>query len=424
MSRSVPPGTAAPDGSAAREVLHHCLFGWLNFVLVAPGIYLWLGLPLLMRAHGWPAASIGLFQLAGLPAAFKFVLALPVEHDGHGHARYRDWAVVLLLLQALALLAIAWRPLLSQPALLFGLSMAAALCATWADVPVNALAIRLLPPSQHLRAGGIRSMATCLGAIAGGGVMLLVQGRWGWAAPFVLLAGALALGAAGLLAAGRRGGPAAMPAIPRHGRRPRRLARQWLAYFRPTQIRRWAVLLALYLPFLGTAWFYLKPLLLDHGFAPDRAAAWAGVVGGLVGALASAAAARWTLAIGIPRALPCCAALACAVLVLLAALVWNRAPAAALVAGSLLLAAAMGASGSLVFGLMLRHARPGLAALDYGIQSSLFTLSRLAVPAAAGILVDRAGYGGTLCALSLAMLGVTALAWRWRHSMEGAGTPE
>ena len=28
------------------------LFGWLNFVLVVPSIYLMLGLPLVMREHG------------------------------------------------------------------------------------------------------------------------------------------------------------------------------------------------------------------------------------------------------------------------------------------------------------------------------------------------------------------------------------
>ena len=29
------------------------LFGWLGFVLVVPSIYLLLGLPLVMREHGW-----------------------------------------------------------------------------------------------------------------------------------------------------------------------------------------------------------------------------------------------------------------------------------------------------------------------------------------------------------------------------------
>lgn len=50
--------------------VRHVLFGWINFALTAPAIYLWLGLPLVMRQQGWSGAEIGLFQLAGLPAVF------------------------------------------------------------------------------------------------------------------------------------------------------------------------------------------------------------------------------------------------------------------------------------------------------------------------------------------------------------------
>ncbi|KAG0760872.1 hypothetical protein G6F22_019021 [Rhizopus arrhizus] len=39
-------------------------------------------------------------------------------------------------------------------------------------------------------------MALCLGAIAGGGLMLVAQARWGWQAPFAIMAGSLARGAA------------------------------------------------------------------------------------------------------------------------------------------------------------------------------------------------------------------------------------
>lgn len=55
------------------------LFGWMNLVLAVPSIYLMLGLPLVMRQHGWSGTEIGLFQLAALPAVFKLVLAMPVQ---------------------------------------------------------------------------------------------------------------------------------------------------------------------------------------------------------------------------------------------------------------------------------------------------------------------------------------------------------
>ena len=173
---------------ALRITLLHALFGWLNLSLTAPSIYLWLGLPLIMRQHGWSGMDIGLFQLAGLPALFKFALALPVERRrGAADAstqRYRPWAIALCLLLAVLMLLMGRRELLGSRNELFALACAVALLTTWADIPVNALAIRVLPEAQRLRAGGIRSAALSLGAIVGGGIMLLLQTRWGWRAPW------------------------------------------------------------------------------------------------------------------------------------------------------------------------------------------------------------------------------------------------
>lgn len=169
------------------------LFAWLHLALTAPSVYLWLGLPLLMRQQGWSGVQIGLFQLAGLPAVAKFLLARPVER---GPRRYRAWGVGLCLALAAVLVLLGWADLLASPAQLFALAFAAALLATWADIPVNALAIRHLPAGEQLRAGALRSAALSLGSIAGGGLMLLVQLRWGWRAPFWVLAGMLVLGAA------------------------------------------------------------------------------------------------------------------------------------------------------------------------------------------------------------------------------------
>ena len=52
-----------------RYVVPQMVFGLLHLAMTAPMIYLALGLPLLMRQHGWSGLDIGLFQLAGIPAA-------------------------------------------------------------------------------------------------------------------------------------------------------------------------------------------------------------------------------------------------------------------------------------------------------------------------------------------------------------------
>lgn len=400
---------------ALRHGLTQALFGWLNLALAAPGVYLWLGLPLVLRQHGWSGTAIGLFQLASLPTVFKFLLAMPLDRRGAGRGGYRRWAVALLLAYAAVLVALGWRDLLNDGAMLFALAAAAALAGTWADVPVNALAIRVLPAASRAWAGGIRSMALCLGAIAGGGLMLLAQARWGWQAPFLLMASALALGAALTLLLRET----TDSANARHTDGNAIATRQAIAYLRLPASRRWLPLLALLFPFIGAGWFYLKPLLLDHGLAPERVAWLVGVAGGAVGAVGSVAGARLLKRLGPGRAVPLHAGAGAAALAALALAVGLDAAPAMLTACAMAVAAAMGATAALVFGLMMSHARPGLQALDYGIQSSVFALTRIAAPLAAGVLLDLAGAGAMLAALAIGATGVLALAWRQGRALRG-----
>ncbi|WP_063568789.1 MFS transporter [Achromobacter ruhlandii] len=428
-----------------RHGLAQALFGWLNLALTAPGVYLWLGLPLVLRQHGWSGTALGLFQLASLPTVFKFLLAMPLDRRGAGQCGYRRWTVALLLAYAVVLLALGWRDLLNDGATLFALAAAAALAGTWADVPVNALAIRVLPAAGGGVAGGIRSMALCLGAIAGGGLMLLAQARWGWQAPFLIMAGALALGAAltlllresmdagraddGAIAprdahvdmafASTRDDAQEPPCAPLPTANASSTPRKAIAYLRLPASRRWLPLLALMFPFIGAGWFYLKPLLLDQGLAPQRVAWLVGVAGGAIGAVASIAGARLLKRLGAGPAVRLHAgAGAAALLALTLAIGLNAAP-AVLAACAMMVAAAMGATAALAFGLMMSHARPGLQALDYGIQSSLFALTRIAAPLAAGILLDAAGPVAMLATLTTGAAAVLALAWRRAAALPG-----
>ncbi|MDR0204462.1 MAG: MFS transporter [Delftia acidovorans] len=404
--------------AAPRPVwLLQALFGWLHLALIAPSVYLWLGLPLVMRQHGWSGTAIGLFQLAGLPALIKFALAAPVEaRSANGQPRYRAWALALCLAYAAVLLALGWQQLLAERLWLFGLAFAAALAATWADIPVSALAIRLLPASERMRAGGVRAAALSLGAIVGGGMMLLLHAKWGWRAPFLCLAGALALGA--LLLAwvvrhepGDAPSPVLLPA-PKAG-----LAAMVRGYGTQPGAWRWTLVLVSYFPFIGAAWFYLKPLMLDHGFAPAQAALLAGMGGGVVAALAGAASPLLTRRLGTRRALPLYAGGNVAALALLAAVIAAGAPAPGLVAAVACVAAAMGASSACVFGLMMQFARPRWQAFDYGLQASLFAASRMLVPLAAGVALDVVGAAAMLTGLTVA----AALAWVWALRCAGDG---
>lgn len=391
------------------------LLGWVNFAMTAPLIYLYLGLPLVMRQHGWSGTEIGLFQLAGLPAVLKFVLGAPVDRWARGAPGYRRWSLVLMAGYAASLIGLACLGIEQAGFVpLFALAMLASLLGTWADAPVNALAIRCLPAEERQRAGIIRSAASSLGAVVGGGVMLMLQARAGWAWAFWALSGGLLLAALGLWL------------IPRatlaqaDGVQARQVGvGQWLAYFSNAERRRWVLMLMLYFPFIGAAWVYLKPLLLDQGLPPEQVALVAGVLGGVVGAVGSALGGHLARRSGLQRALPACALAGVAALGALAGTVASGAGVPWLVACTLLLALAMGASAGLLFGMMMNHTRAGLTAVDYGLQSSLFVLTRTLVPMLAGILLDRLGYLGMLAGLILCMAGVWAWSRRFvRHGQD------
>ncbi|MBO2927681.1 MFS transporter [Metapseudomonas otitidis] len=391
------------------------LLGWVNFAMTAPLIYLYLGLPLVMRQHGWSGTEIGLFQLAGLPAVLKFVLGAPVDRWARGAPGYRRWSLVLMAGYAASLVGLACLGIEQAGFVpLFALAMLASLLGTWADAPVNALAIRCLPAEERQRAGIIRSAASSLGAVVGGGVMLMLQARAGWAWPFWALSGGLLLAALGLWLI-----PRATLAQADDVQARQVGVGQWLAYFSSTERRRWVLMLMLYFPFIGAAWVYLKPLLLDQGLPPEQVALVAGVLGGVVGAMGSALGGHLARRSGLQRALPACALAGVAALGALAGTVASGAGVPWLVACTLLLALVMGASAGLLFGMMMNHTRAGLTAVDYGLQSSLFVLTRTLVPMLAGILLDRLGYLGMLAGLILCMAGVWAWSRRFvRHGQD------
>ncbi|WP_375056413.1 MFS transporter [Zobellella sp. DQSA1] len=399
----------------SHALYRQAMFGWCNFALAVPAVYLWLGLPLLMREHGWSGTDIGLYMLTGMPAVLKFALAAPVERRRHGAPRYKVWVLALNAGVILILGWLAWQgqTLLEQRGYLYGLALTAGLLLTWADIPLNALAIRLIPVHQRLLAGSIRSGAMSLGAITGGGLMLLVQSRWGWQAPFMLMMVALGSAIALLLPAlqGRQ-----EPAPPQGT-----IKNIWLGYFGQDGSGLWNCLLLLFFPCLAAAWLYLKPLLLDHGFSVEQAAWIAGVGGGTVAAIASLLCGRLAAHLGIVRTVQRVALLGLLALLTLTAAVAIPAAGMLTLPGVVLLSAAMGMAAALTFGLMMHFSRARARATDYGIQASLFALGRLLVATAAGMLLDLWGYPGLLSVLMLAMLAVTLLcrygAHAWKHAL-------
>lgn len=394
-------------------------FAWLNLILTAPLIYLYLGLPLMLRAQGWSGLAIGLFQLTSLPAVLKWLLALPIERSQQPpQQRYQHWAKGLMAAYAIVLLLIAGYTAVGEPGpMLFIGALLASLLGTWADIPINALAIQCLPAQAQTQAGAWRSAATSIGAIVGGGLMLMLHTHWGWAAPLLTLSSGLLISLAVIPRActqqNRQQNNSITP-VSQDGRSLSHIRTLWKSYFQSNQYRRWLWVLMGYFPCIGTAWFYLKPLLVDHGIPLPEIALKVGFIGGALAALAALISGAMTHRWSAKITLPLFAGHAWVALGLLW-LAHHQGDTSLLWWAAYDIALAMGSTAGLLFALMMQHTRPGLTALDYGLQASSFTLSRLLVPLGAGWVMDQAGMSTMLLALFILSTVFWIPVYGWRQ---------
>ncbi|EAN5735966.1 MFS transporter [Salmonella enterica] len=387
----------------SRLGLYQVIFGWMNFVLVIPAVYLLLGLPLTMREYGWSGTDIGFFQLAGLPAVFKFLLALPVQRLRMGKFHYSYWTVLLGLLLVVLLCLISYPGMLMHRTTLFWSALAINLLSTWADIPLNALAVKLLPRSEQMRAGSIRSMATFMGAIVGSGFMLVIQGRWGWQVPFYIMSGGLLFGL--LLINGIREDERGDERMPQ----PAQPIMDLSGYFRQPGAKLWLWLLMSCFPFIAAVWLYLKPMLLDLGIAAQHVAWIVGVGGGSIGAISSLLSGPLVRYLGVTKAITGYLFFSLLTLVALTLSMLFKLGVTWIIANIFLVAVTMGGVSSLMFGLMMIFTRHKYRASDYGFQTSLFVATRLTFPLVAGMILDMGGYVLMLTVSSFGVLLVFIL---------------
>ncbi|WCN11601.1 MFS transporter [Marinomonas mediterranea] len=389
-----------------RHILYkHFAVSWSNFILTAMTIYLFLGMPLAMRQHGWSGAEIGMFQLAGLPVLLKFFMGAPIERFAFKQANYFKWSLLLSVGVAIGLFLLSRADIehvsFSQ---VFFATILTSVFATWLDIPVNALAIRLLDEKEQLRNGVLRSSVAALASIVGGGIMIFVYSDYGWQAPIYVFMFALILslillfllekqeknvGSTSVYSMKKKGGLSLLK-----------------GYFHQPDKRWWHLILVFYFPFIGCAWLFLKPTLLDFGVSLDDIA-WLATLGGIVAAIAS-----FSYAVVLKRLPGRGLLLSASVFNIIALYIMLSLTMALperwqLITAVVVLAIALGLSSGVIMGIMMTQCRQQHEAFDYSLQSSLFALSRMLVPALAGVLLDKLGYQGLYGGLLVGAVAVT-----------------
>ncbi len=390
----------------------HGVIGWCNLTLATTSIYIYLGIPLMMREHGWSGTDIGLFQMSALPVVLKFVLASMLDKYRFSKGNYFKWSGILSIGFILCLLAFACLPVEQTSfQVLFVIALIMTLVSSCLDAPINALAIKVLSGSEQSRAGAIRAGMTALASIIGGGVLLWVYAQWGWAWPFIGLMGMTLMAAVALMWAYSR----FHENVPVTQEKPMHssIVGMWRSYFQRPHMIGWNAILVLLFPFIGSGWLYMKPALLAANVSLSEIAWISGVAGG-VAALASFIYSQvQTSKVCTPfRALPTFAFLNVVGLLGMYLAIQQSWPIWGTVIAILWMSIVLGLVSGVLFALIMNFSRSEYSASDYGVQTSLFTLSRMLGPLGAGMALDRFGFSGMYLGLTLCALIVWVLCWK------------
>jgi len=361
-------------------------------ILLLTGLYLAQGLPygfftqalpVLLRDAGLSLKAISATSLLFLPWALKFLWAPLVDHWG----TRRQW---LLPLQSAAVVGAL---LLTQVDLERGFAavLAAAflfnLVAACQDVATDGLAVRILEPRERGLVNGIQVGAYRIGMILGGGLLLWVFARTGWATMFACMAGLLALTILPVLSLRE---PAR--STPDASQGTAQLALGWLQRLRVPGMGAFVALVCFYKFGDSLVASLIGPFMHDAGLSKEMIALMKGTVGS-VASLAGAALGGWyAFRAGRRRALLVCGLLQTASLLFYVAAAMGVGGLAMFWAGNVAEHLLGGMATVALFTLMMDASDPDHASTDYTLLACAIVLAMGLANFTGAVIADAAGY--------------------------------
>lgn len=368
--------------------------GFLGSLYVAQYIPLGLfaqALPTFMRHQGFSLEAIGMTSLLGLPWMFKLLWAPVIDHYGSaGFGHYRSWLVPLEALLALIALFMAGLDFQQNFSLVLICFFLICFLAATQDVATDALAVNILAPEERGWGNGIQAAANALGAVLGGGVLLILLSRWGWKVSMLVLSLSLVL-----------------PLIPVLLYRDRAVNRTvsrstdrfpdfkaLINFFRRPKLRAWLAVIVVYMMGGVMATTMLRPLLVDLDLSLADIGFLTGVVGYGAAMVAALIAGFWIVTWGRKRAaigfsiIQAIAVATC----LLPALGVTNLPVLYLV--NIANYFALGMAQTILFTLMMDRSELKTAGTDYTAQTSLIGIGGMLAGVASGLIAEAIGYTG------------------------------
>lgn len=361
------------------------LLGCLYVSQYIPIAFFYQALPVFLRQRGVALNVIGLLPLISLPWMLKFFWSPLVDRYRFSQTEhYRPWIIGCQSLLALTLIICAFLNA-QQNIIVILLSLFLVCCfAATQDIATDALAINLLCANERGLGNGVQSAGNYLGAIIGGGGMLILLNRLGWQMSLLTLATLILLASIPIWLHKEQSRPRSTP------KRPNFMA--LIDFCRRRGIGAWLLTLVFYTMGTRMAFSMFQPLLVDLGFSLADIGLLTGIIGfsaGMVGALLGGVLVK---PLGRKRSLLIFGLLQSSAIAtyFLPGLGITNFALLSLICIVMQMTTSMAATAQ--FTVMMDYSRLDTAGTDYTLQASIMTFSTLVAHGISGVIAEKLGY--------------------------------
>lgn len=359
------------------------LFSILFTAILTPMIFFVMGLPMILQIKGFDASLIGIFQLAGLPMIFKFLMSPPIDKIVFEKKHYKKWTFYIGILYILLLTIISFLSLENSIYPVFIAILITAFISTFMDIPLNALAIKTFTKEQSLSAGSYKISAYSMASLLGGGIFLLVFNHLGWNLTFILMALLVLFSLFALYFIEENDEIIYVEKIS---------SKNIITFFKQKDIGIWIFILSFYFVSISALWVFMKPYLIHKGVKPDDVAIWVGIYGSFIAILGGALSNYIGKKFSKKSLLIIFMFFNIFSTSLLIFIEQYNLTFYYLIISVTFIALAIALSSAIIFSMIMDYSRKESRAIDYSVQSSIFSFTRIISAVIAGIIVSNFGF--------------------------------
>lgn len=364
-------------------IKRNILFVILYTSFLAPFIFFMLGLPMILQIEGYDASIIGIFQLVGFPALIKFLLSPPIDKYVFKRNHYKKWIMYIGILYFICLLGISFLSLKNNIYLLLIAIMITTLVSTFIDIPLNALAIKVFKKEERMKAASYKTSAYFLAGLLGGGIFLLFYNHLAWQMTFQIMSFLVLISLFSLIFIKEKDEHIQEIKVSFHN---------IISFFKQKDIKIWIFILSFYFAFISAIWIFMKPYFIYKGIKADDVAIYIGIFGSIVGFF-GAIIANYITKRFTKRIILLSFAVFNSISILLLIYIENFYLSLNFLFLSVIFTAlSISFSSSIIFSMIMDYSRDHSRGVDYAIQSSLFSLTRIISAVIAGIIVSNIGF--------------------------------